>query len=160
MQIQKVVRGALAFGLLCAAAGQALGAQVLYDSIDLVSGQQTVTDSFALAGPGTLTVSLQDMQFPAPFASLDLMVSNSTALLGPETGAGTESFQITGPQQIYVQALATAEGPLGTGVFGLDVMWKPTTPVPLATSIAFLGSGLLLLAWQRRQRREQEPGTA
>jgi len=152
MRIRKFVAG-----MLSTTAGSAIASQVLYDGIGLISGQQTVSDSFSVSGPGTLTVTLQDMAFPTALASLDLMVSNSRSLLGPESGPGTESFQVGGPEQIYVQALATAEGPLNTGVYGLNVMWRSAAPVPLATSVAFLASGLVLLGWQRRQRRAQEP---
>jgi hypothetical protein len=153
MQIHRLVIKTLVAGLLLGGVGEAVASQVLYDGIGMITGQQTVTDSFSVSGPGTLTVSLQDMTFPTPLASLNLMVGSTQSLLGPETGAGTVSYNITGPEQIYVQALATAEGPLDAGVYGLNVMFTRTAPVPLATSIAFLASGLTLFAWQRRQRR-------
>jgi hypothetical protein len=139
-------------------AGKAIGSEVLYDGIGLISGQQTVSDSFSVSGPGTLTVTLQDMAFPTPLANLGLVVSNAQGLLGPESGAGTMTYQVGGPERIYVEALATAGGSLDTGVYGLDVMWKPSvTPVPLPTSLALLASGLLILGWQHRQRRAVAP---
>ena len=153
MQIHRFVTKMLLAGLLLGGIGKAVASQVLYNGIGMITGQQTVTDSFSVSGPGTLTVSLQDMSFPNPLASLNLLVGSTQSLLGPETGAGTASFKISGAEQIYVQALATAEGPLDSGVYGLDVMFAPTAPVPLATSITFLVSGLMLFAWQRRQRR-------
>lgn len=153
MMIHRLAMTTLMTGLLLGGIGEAVASQVLYDGIGMISGQQTITDSFSVSGPGTLTVSLQDMSFPSPLASLNLLVGSTQSLLGPETGAGTVSYKIGGPEQIYVQALATAEGPLDSGVYGLDVMFAPTAPVPLATSITFLASGLMLFAWQRRQRR-------
>jgi hypothetical protein len=160
MRIQKLVTTALLAGLLFGGIGEAVASQVLYDGIGMITGQQTITDSFSISGPGVLTVSLQDMTFPSPLASLNLVVGNPQGLLGPEMGAGTVSFKIGGPEQLYVQALATAEGPLDSGVYGLNVMFAPTAPVPLATSIAFLASGLTLFAWQRRQRRSPVPSPA
>jgi hypothetical protein len=151
---QRLAHAILTAVLLLGAVGTAAASQVLYDGIGLISGQQTITDSFTLGGAGTLTISLQDMTFPSPLTNLDMVVSSAHGLLGPEVGAGTVSYQVTGPQQIYVEALATAGGALDTGVYGLNVMWKPAVaPVPLPTSIALLASGLMLLAWQARRRR-------
>ena len=148
---------ALAAVLLLGSAGQALASQVMYDGVGFIFGQQTVTDSFSVSGPGTLTVTLQDMSFPSPLANLDLVVSTPQGLLGPEAGAGTTSYKLSGAEQVYVQALATAEGPLDAGVYGLDVMWKPSiAPVPLPASLALLASGLMLLAWQHRRPARAE----
>jgi PEP-CTERM motif len=149
---------ALAAALLLGSVGNALAAEVMYDGVGFIFGQQTVTDSFSVSGPGTLTVTLQDMSFPSPLANLDLVVSTAQGLLGPETGAGTTSYRLTGgAEQVYVQALATAQGPLDAGVYGLDVMWKPTiAPVPLPASLALLASGLMLLAWQHRRAAQVE----
>jgi hypothetical protein len=147
---------ALAVALLLGSVGQTLASQVMYDGVGFIFGQQTVTDSFSVSGPGTLTVTLQDMSFPSPLANLDLVVSTAQGLLGPETAAGTTSYKLTGSEQVYVQALATAEGPLNAGVYGLDVMWKPAiAPVPLPASLALLASGLMLLAWQHRRARAE-----
>jgi hypothetical protein len=152
-----LVRQLLLMGALAvAAATPALADQVLYDSTGFLVGQQSFTDSLTLSGPGTLTVTLTDMAWPEQLASLNSVVSSSSGLLGPEMGAGTQSFQVTGGP-VVVQWFGTAQGALDAGVYGMEIQFQSTTPVPLPTSIALLLSGLLMLVWQRRSRKTSEP---
>jgi hypothetical protein len=142
-----------ATGLWAASATGAKASEVLYDGIGFFTGQQSFQDSFALSGPGTLTVTVSDIAWPTPLSQLDFIVSNTQSLLGPEMGAGTASYKISGAQNVFVQMFGTAQGPLDTGVYGLDIQWTPAvTAVPLPASVALLLSGLAILAWQRRQR--------
>jgi hypothetical protein len=112
-------------------------------------------ESFDISGPGTLTVELSNEAWPAQLGSLNAVVSTAGGLLGPEMTAGTESFQLTGGE-VFAQWFGTAQGPLDVGVYGLKIEFQPSgvLPVPLPTSIALLASGLVLLIWQRRHRKE------
>jgi PEP-CTERM motif-containing protein len=153
MGIQDILRTMVCVAGLAAASIQSASAsQVLYDGIGFLTGQQSFTDSFAVSGPGTLTVTLSDFAWPVALSSLDLVMSSSQGLLGPEMGAGTANFNVAAGGNVFAQWFGTAQGPLDAGVYGLKVQWTPIAPVPLPTSIALLLSGLGLLAWQRRAR--------
>jgi hypothetical protein len=129
----------------------AAASEVLYDNSGFLSGQQSFVQSFNITGPGTLTVSLTNVDWPQQLASLNMVLSSgSGGLLGPEMGAGTDSFHVDGGL-IFAQWFGTAQGPLDTGVFSLKVQFLPNAlPVPLPASMALLLSGLILLIWQRR----------
>ncbi len=146
-------------GLLAATARPAQADQVIYDGIGFLVGQQSFTDSFSVNGPGTLTVTLSDIAWPQPLSSLSFVVGNSQGLLGPEMGAGTQSFQIASAGNIYAQWFGTSQTSSDPGVYGIKIQFSPTA-VPLPTSIALLLSGLALLAWQRRHRVGVANGSA
>jgi hypothetical protein len=128
----------------------AAASEVLFDGAGFMQGQQSFEDSFALSGPGTLTLTLSNIAWPEPLANLEMLVSTPQGLLGPEVGPETESFKITQASQIYVQWFGTAQGPLNVGVYGLKINWAPTA-VPLPSSVLLLLSGLVMLVWSRRQ---------
>jgi hypothetical protein len=154
MNIRKMVMMA-AFGAgALAAVGSAGAAEVMYDGAGFIRGQQSGMESFSVSGPGTLTVQLTNVAWPVALGSLNAVISSASGLLGPEMGAGTETFQLTGGQ-IFAQWFGTAQGPLDTGVYALKIEFTPNAlPVPLPTSIGLLVSGLALLGWQRRSRNE------
>jgi hypothetical protein len=134
------------------AAGSASAAEVLYSGTGFMSGQQSLTDAFQVSGPGTLTVSLANIAWPEQLASLNMVVSTTSGLLGPEMGPGTQTFDIKNAGMIYTQWFGTAQGPLDTGVYSMNIQFVPaSTAVPLPYSIALLASGLVLLLWQRRR---------
>jgi hypothetical protein len=141
--------------LAFAAASQTADAsEVLYDGSGFLTGQQSFVQAFDITGPGILTVSLTNVDWPQQLASLNMVVSSGGGgLLGPEMGAGTDSFHVDSGL-VYAQWFGTAQGPMDTGVFSLKIMFQPgITPVPLPISIVLLLSGIAFLFWQRRDRR-------
>jgi hypothetical protein len=141
--------GCVATAMLACARPSA-ASEVLFSGVGFMQGQQSFEDSFALSGPGVLTVTLSDIAWPEPLANLDMVVSTPHGLLGPEVGAQTESYTLTQASQIYVQWFGTAQGPLDAGAYGLKVNFAPTA-VPLPSSVLLLLSGLVMLVWSRRQ---------
>jgi hypothetical protein len=154
MNIRKAVMMGM-FGAGALAAGSA-GAEMMYDGAGFVRGQQAGMESFNVSGPGTLTVQLSNVAWPVPLGSLNAVISSASGLLGPEMGAGTNSFKVMGAGEIFAQWFGTAQGPLDVGVYALNIDFQPNgvAPVPLPTSIALLASGLALLGWQRRHRKD------
>ena len=138
---------------------------VMLETMGWMHGTQSFTDSMSLPSAGTLTVTLANMPFLDPLASLNFMLTSSSGVLTSTTGksemgVGTEIFNVNGGN-VLAQWFGTAQGALNTGVFGLKIEFQPSigTPVPLPTSIALLLSGLGLLAWQRRTREQELPAT-
>ena len=127
--------------------------QVLYDSAGFLQGQQAFSQSFDISGPGTLTVTLTNLTWPEQLAGLDLVMATSEGLLGPEMGAGSETFKVTGGRY-FADWFGEAQGPLGLGVYCLEIKYYPQgfVPVPLPPSMVLFLSGLLLFAWQGRTK--------
>jgi hypothetical protein len=156
----------LAGALACWSMGSnpARADQVLYSGVGFMQGTQTLTDSFTLSSPGTLTVSLANIGWPQPLSSLSLLLTSAGGtVLGQESAPGNAPFSVDS-QMFNVQAgnitaqwFGTAQGSLSTGVYGLEIQFQPGagTTVPLPTSIALLLSGLGLLIWQRRARSDE-----
>lgn len=139
--------------ILCASLGSPAGAaEVLYDATGFLTGEQSFVQSFNITGPGTLTVSLVNVDWPEKLASLDMILSSGAGnLLGPEMGAGTDSFRVDGGL-VFAQWFGTAQGPLDTGLYSLEVQFQPSAiPVPLPASILLLLSGVALLVWRSRR---------
>ncbi len=157
MNIRTVLTKSLgACALLVSAVGPAPADQVLYNASGFIVGQQSFSDSFNVNGPGVLTVTLTNMTWPQPLASLNSVISTTQGLVGAEMGAGTETFKLNGGP-VYVDWFGVGQGALDAGVYGLNISYQSTqqpggttNSVPLPTSIALFLSGLFMLAWQRR----------
>jgi hypothetical protein len=134
--------------------GSARAAEVIFDGTGFLQGQQSFTDAFSVSGPGTLSVTLDNVSWPEQLSSLNLVLGTANGLLGPEMGAGSESFKINSGGKVFAQWFGTAQGPMDVGVYSMKIMFTPAgqLAVPLPASAALLASGLALLVWQRRHR--------
>jgi hypothetical protein len=133
--------------------------QVLYDGIGFFQGTQSFSDSFSVSTPGILTVTLGDIAWPAPLASLNLLVSSPNGALGPEMGIGTQTFDVNSGNISAQWFGSAAPGGMNAGVYSLEIQFSPNaggSPVPLPTSILLLASGLAILLWQRRSKIANE----
>ncbi|HXP65360.1 MAG TPA: PEP-CTERM sorting domain-containing protein [Steroidobacteraceae bacterium] len=144
-----------------AGARPAAAADVLYDGVGFLQGQQSFVQAFNITGPGTLTITLQNVAWPETLANLNMTLSTASGLMGPELGAGTETFNVRGGP-IYAQWFGTAQGPLDLGVYSLKVVFNAslTTPVPLPATGILLTLGLGILGWHLRRQNTAFPHSA
>jgi hypothetical protein len=131
---------------------RAAAEQVLADISGFMVGTQSFAESFNLPSAGTLTVTLSNVAWPEKLASLNLVLSSSGGLLGPEMGTGMSQFIVGSGGNVTAQWFGTAQGALDAGVFSVKIEFLPKgeMAVPLPASIFLFLSGLGLLAWRRR----------
>ncbi len=136
---------------LCAAnAGE-----VLLDAAGIISGEQSFVDSYDATSAGVLTVTLTDFGSPGPSQELTAWVTSANGALTPTFGPGTETVQIA-PGLVSLHWVGDATGAFPVVAFGLNVQFQPGTvsTVPLPTSLLLLASGLVVLFFRQRGRRE------
>lgn len=143
----------IAFGSAILPLAAARADTVLYDSAGFLRGTQSFSQTFNLTAPGTLTVTLSNIAWPATLASLNLTMTSANGEMGQEMGAGTSSFAVVAGGDVFAQWFGTAQGALNAGVYGLKIEFAPSASVvPLPASIVLLFSGLaLMMLWHRRR---------
>jgi hypothetical protein len=125
---------------------------IIYDSMSIFEGQQAFTDSFSVATPGTLTVTITDVNWLDTVTDLSFFMSSPTGTVGSTlTGSGTESINLTSAGTYSANWFGNAQGLYDLGVVGINIEFRPNgVPVPLPASILLMLSGLgLLFAWPR-----------
>jgi hypothetical protein len=140
--------------------GRAHADTVLFDSSGFIRGTQAFTDTFNLTAPGTLTVTLTNVAWPAQLASLNFLLSSDQGVMGKEVGSGKYSFDIKTGGNVFAQWFGTAQGPLNAGVYSLRIDFHPLgeTAVPIPPSLLLLGSGLVFLWFRLRQQKRWVAG--
>jgi hypothetical protein len=134
-------------------AGIVRASSVLYDSLSVISGQQSTVQSFSVSTPGTLTVTLSDLPWLDPVTGLSAFLSTASGMVGSTFGAGTETFDVAAGTY-YAHWFGTASGTYNLGVVGMQIAFQPdnVTPVPLPTSLVLMLSAICaLVAWQGRR---------
>lgn len=134
-------------------------ATVLLSESLLTQTSTPVTASLAVPGAGELFVTLTDLDFPTPFASLQYAVSNvSGTMMGLENAGAMTTLDLTAPVTMYANIFPTLGG--SAGLFNLTATFVPTSTVSLPSSAASLIGGALLLVWllseRNRGRLERE----
>ena len=133
---------------------------VLLSDTTLVSGSESGVFAFQTPGPGTLSVTLTDVDWPQTLSSLSFMATTGNQVLASwsdtaSQSAMTLSFQVTGGHY-FADVLATAGGALDLGVYSLCIKYTPTAPVPLPQSAVLLLAGLAAVVAIRRLARGKE----
>jgi hypothetical protein len=152
----KILRFLPASILLLAAwalpAGAVRADTLLYDGISVISGSQSSLQSFNVATPGVLTMTLSNIPWLDTVSNLTGFLSTASGEVGTTIGAGTESINV-GAGTYYAHWFGDAQGAYDLGVVGLRVTFQPgTVPVSLPASFVLMLSGLgILFGWQSRR---------
>ncbi len=152
MKVRTLLPAAL-LAAACALPGMASADSVLYDSLSIISGQQSTVQSFSVSTPGTLTITLSDLPWLDPVTGLSAFLSTPSAMVGNSFGAGTQSFDVAAGTY-YAHWFGTAAGTYNLGVVGMEITFSPSnvTAVPLPASlILMLSAAGMLFGWQPRR---------
>lgn len=171
MKTTKVLRPSLKLGLLAplaliglSAAPHARADSILLAQTTLVNGSQSTVDSFTTPGAGTVTVSLQSLNWPADLAALSFSATSADQVLAYWNGGGTVTSEVTsfkvGEGTYFAHILATAgSSSLNLGLYSLIMTFTPAVPLP--ASGWMLLTGLFVLGGLVRAVRPFElTGTA
>jgi hypothetical protein len=132
-------------------------ADMLYDSLSVISGQQSTVQSFNVSTPGTLTVTLSTLPWLDPVTGLNAFLTTPSGMVGTAFNGGTETFDVA-PGTYYAHWFGTANGTYNLGVVGMEVTFQPSdgTPVPLPASLVSMLSALgILVGWQSLKGRRR-----
>ncbi len=126
---------------------------VLYDSSGFIQGAQSLTQSFDISTPGTLSITLTAIPWFDPLKDLTFFVSTADGLQGTLITDGSESLHVSGGTEIFAHWFGQADGPFKFGIYGLKISFHPdaVSPVPLPPSFWLLLCGLGPLFAMRRR---------
>ena len=152
--LMPVARSALAASMPSAtdATGSVLYSGALPGAVVVQGSSATVTE-LQIVESGMLSFTLTEKNFPATLGSLALAVSNADTALKAMDGAGTMHMAISGPETLYLNVFATAQGPANIGLYNLQINFTPAVAVPIPASGWLLGAALLI--WQLLKRRSR-----
>jgi hypothetical protein len=104
------------------------------------------TTALSIPGAGELFVTLTDLNFPAPFASLQYALSDAAGTMVPLTNAGTViSLDLTGPTMPYANVFETLGGTDGLYNLTASFLSNSSTVTLPSSVVSMAGGGLLLL---------------
>jgi len=152
----------VALGAL-AAAPHARADSILMAQTTLVNGSVSTVDSFTTPGAGTVTVSLESLNWPAALNSLSFSATSASKVMASWSGTGISSnvaqFNVAGAGTYFTHILATAGGSLDIGLYSMLLTFTPSgspPPVPIPASGWLLLTGVLVLGGLARAIRPVE----
>jgi hypothetical protein len=156
--MNRSIRAASAAAMLMLVSSVALASSVkVVDATYTVSsfGAMSISE-FDLTGPSQVTVSLQDIPWPAPLQGVKFeLLSDTGKDLGSFSGFGTQTFDVKDAGTVYALSFGIAApqsaSSLGFGTYGLTVAFAPTAAVPLPAGTWLFASALGLFGVLRRK---------
>jgi len=143
-----------------AAAPHARAESILLAQTTMVVGNESTVDSFTTSGAGTVTVNLQNLNWPMPLSALSFSATSASQVLwggGGPMNSEVASFNVDGAGTYFAHIMATAQGSLNVGLYSLLMTFTPgTSPIPLPPSVWLLLTGVFVLAGLARAVRPFE----
>jgi len=117
---------------------------LLVAQTSLISGTESIVDSFTVPSAGTVTVQLSDLPWPQALSSLSFMATSGNQVLSSWSTltSAVESFQVA-PGTYFAHVTGTAAGALDLGLYSMTLTFQPAGTVPLPGSAWLLIIGLL-----------------
>jgi len=108
----------------------------------MVTGTQSAVFSFTAPSAGTITATLDNLNWQKPLSSLSFMASSGTNVVSTwsATGSMVETFQV-GAGNYFAHILATTADTMDVGLYSLNLSFSPSA-VPLPASSLLLVMGL------------------
>jgi hypothetical protein len=113
---------------------------VLYSGSDLVEGSAANAVTLSLPGPGELFLTLTDLDFPDPFASLQFALSSTQTTVMALSVAGTTDIKVASPTTLYANVFAATQAGSDLGLYNLTATFVSAAEVALPASGGLLGS--------------------
>jgi hypothetical protein len=135
---------------------------ILLAQTTLVSNTESTVDSFTAPTAGTVTVSLQSLNWPAALSALSFSATSANQVLASLNGTGLASDSATfdvGAGTYFAHVAATAGGPLDVGLYSMLMTFAPTVPLPSSGWLLLTGM-FVLVGLARAVRPFESTGTA
>ena len=140
-----------------ATAPHAYADTILLAQTTLVNGNVSTVDSFTAPTAGTVTVSLQSLNWPASLNALSFSATSASQVLASWNGTGlssnTSTFDVAAGTY-FTHVMASAGGILDLGLYSMMLTFSPNAPaVPLPASGWMLLTGIFVLVGLTRAVR-------
>jgi hypothetical protein len=119
----------------------------------MVTGTQSAVFSFTAPSAGTITATLDNLNWQKPLSSLSFMASSGTNVVSTWSANGSmvETFQV-GAGNYFAHILATTADTMDVGLYSLNLAFSPSA-VPLPASSLLLVMALFGMFVMSRARR-------
>ncbi len=120
----------------------------------MVTGTQSAVFSFTAPSAGTITATLQNLNWQKPLSSLTFSATSGANIMSSwdATGSKVETFQVTGGNY-FAHILATTADAMDVGLYSLNLSFSAQSPVPLPASSWMLVAGIFGMFLFSRARR-------
>jgi hypothetical protein len=132
---------------------QARADMMLLADTTLVTGTQSAVFSFTAPGAGTITATLDNLNWQKPLSSLSFSATSATNVVSTwdATGSMVETFNVTGGNY-FAHILATTADAMDVGLYSLNLSFSANA-VPLPASSWMLVAGIFGMFLFSRARR-------
>ena len=122
-----------------------------------INGSQSAIYAISAPGAGSLSVSLENLNWPARLSSLSFALATATGVLQTLSGEGSTTVNVGSAGTYYALVTGTAQGHWNLGMYSLRVSFSSLvsdpTPVPLPGALGLLVSGLAAVRGFRGKHR-------
>jgi hypothetical protein len=128
------------------------GMMLLADTT-MVTGTQSAVFSFTAPSAGTITATLDNLNWQKPLSALSFAATSGTNVMSSwdATGSMVETFQVTGGNY-FAHIMATTADAMDVGLYSLNLSFSANA-VPLPASSWMLMTGILGMFLFSRARR-------